>query len=311
METIFVAIVLGVIAGAGVLVATLSLRPASTGNADLAERRLRAYEATAPLPVTEQELQQPFMDRIVRPAIKRFGRLVEQTMPDRSREKIRLRLQLAGRLNTVGPGDFIAWRYVLTVALTLAGLAIGLLTRNSLLLALGAALGASVGLYAPMLWLRSKVGQRRSEIQMELPDVIDALIVCVEAGLTFESAMEKVVEKYDHALSDELGRVLQETRLGRPRLEALTDMAARCGVEELNNFAQAVVQSEQLGAGIARILHIQSEEIRQRRLTIAQERGARASLKMLVPMIGCIFPTLWVILLGPAALLALDALGAR
>jgi tight adherence protein C len=311
METIFLAIALGFVAGAGVLLATLSLSPASAANADLAERRLRAYEATAPLPVVEQELQQPFMDRIVRPAIKRFGRFVEQTMPDRSREKIRLRLQLAGRLNAVGPGDFIVWRYVLTVALTLAGLGIGLLTRNPLLLAIGATAGAITGLYAPMLWLRSKVSRRRNEIQTALPDVIDALIVCVEAGLTLESAMEKVVEKYDHALSDELGRVLQETRLGRPRLEALTDMASRCGVEELNNFVQAVVQSEQLGAGIARILRIQSEEIRHRRLTTAQERGGRASLKMLVPMIGCIFPTLWVILLGPAALLALRALGGR
>ena len=311
METIYLAIVLGIVAAAGVLMATLGLRPASAGNAELAERRLRAYEATTPVAITEQELQQPFMDRIVRPAIKRFGRFVEQTMPDRSREKIRIRLQLAGRLNTVGPGDFIVWRYVLTAALILVGLGVGLLTRNPVLMALGAALGAGIGLYAPMLWLRSKVSQRRNEIQMELPDVIDALIVCVEAGLTLESAIEKVVEKYDHALSEELGRVLQETRLGRPRLEALTDMGARCGVEELNNFVQAIVQSEQLGAGIARILRIQSDEIRQRRLTVAQERGGRASLKMLVPMIGCIFPTLWIILLGPAALLALHALGAR
>ena len=308
---LYLSIALGLVAAAGVLIAAWSLRPAAASNADLVESRVRAYESAAPPPIAEPELQLPFMQRVVRPAIKRFGSFVEQTMPDRSREKIRLRLQLAGRLNTIGPGDFNAWRYVLTAVLSVAGVGLGLLTRSPVWIALGAVTGAATGLYAPMFWLRGKVNQRRSEIQAELPDVLDALIVCVEAGLTFESAIEKVVEKYDHALSEELGRVLQETRLGRPRLEALSDMAARCGVEELNNFVQAVIQSEQLGAGIARILRIQSEEIRHRRLTVAQERGGRASLKMLVPMIGCIFPTLWVILLGPAALLALRALGAR
>src|SRR2546430_14065884 len=101
---------------------------------------------------------------------------------------------------------------------------------------------------------------------------------------------------------------MQEVRLGRPRLEALEDLGRRSGVEDLNNFVQAIVQSEQLGSGVARILRIQSDEVRMRRLVTAQERGAKASLKMLLPMLGCIFPTLWVILLGPAALLALHFL---
>jgi tight adherence protein C len=97
---------------------------------------------------------------------------------------------------------------------------------------------------------------------------------------------------------------MQEVRLGRPRLEALSDMGQRTGVDELNNFVQAVIQSEQLGSGVSRILRIQADEIRQKRMLTAQERGGRASLKMLIPMLGCIFPTLWIILLGPAALLA-------
>jgi tight adherence protein C len=101
---------------------------------------------------------------------------------------------------------------------------------------------------------------------------------------------------------------MQEIRIGRPRLEALNDVGRRTGVEDLNNFVQAIIQSEQLGSGVSRILRIQSDEVRARRLVTAQERGARASLKMLLPMLGCIFPTLWVILLGPAALLALHFL---
>jgi tight adherence protein C len=156
-----------------------------------------------------------------------------------------------------------------------------------------------------VFWLRMKLNSRRNDIQAALPDVLDVLVVCVEAGLTFEAAMEKVVEKFDNALADEFGRVMQEVRLGRSRLEALNDMGERNGVDELNNFVQAIIQSEQLGSGIGRILRIQAEEIRGKRLITAQERGARASLKMLIPMLACIFPTLWVILLGPAALLAM------
>src|SRR5262249_24371260 len=140
------------------------------------------------------------------------------------------------------------------------------------------------------------------------PDVIDVLVVCVEAGLTLEAAIEKVVEKYDHALATEFARAMREIRLGRPRLDALNDVGRRSGVDDLNNFVQAVIQSEQLGSGVSRTLRIQSDEIRMRRLVTAQERGARASLKMLLPMLGCIFPTLWVILLGPAALLAMHFL---
>lgn len=309
MEFLYLSAALGLVAASGVFVAVWSLRPARPTNADLVENRLRAYEAALPRVVPpEQELQQPFGDRIVRPAIKRLGRRLEQTMPEKARHRIRLSLELAGRPNRLTTSDFIAWRYVFTGVMSVAGIALGLLRGNPILIAAGAAAGAVAGLYLPMLWLRHKVTQRRADIQAQLPDVIDALIVCMEAGLTFEAAMQKVVEKYDHALADEFGRVLHETRLGRPRLEALSDMGARSGLDELNNFVQAVIQSEQLGAGIVRILRIQAEETRQRRLTLAQERGGKASLKMLVPMIGCIFPTLWVILLGPAALLALKAL---
>src|SRR5258708_11317310 len=100
---------------------------------------------------------------------------------------------------------------------------------------------------------------------------------------------------------------MQEVRVGRARLEALNDMAKRCGVEELNGFVQAVIQSEQLGSGLVKVLAIQGDEIRLKRLLTAQERGARASLKMLIPMVGCIFPTLWVILLGPALILLLHS----
>lgn len=308
MGALYIAMALGVLAAGGVFAAVWSMAPAPPSNADIVEGRLRLYEAGNVPSLTEIELQLPFRQRILEPILKRLGKLLEQTMPEKARNDIRLKLQLAGRPNGLSASDFIALRYVLAGLLCSFAIVIGALTQDRVVLAIGAAVGAAAGLYIPLFWLRWQVKRRKSVIQMDLPDVIDVLIVCVEAGLTFEGGVEKVVEKYDHALAEEFGRVLQEARMGRPRLEALYEMGQRTGVEELNNFIQAVIQSEQLGSGIARILRIQSDEIRQKRLLLTQERGAKASLKMLLPMIGCIFPTLWVILMGPAALLAFKAL---
>jgi len=306
---LYVATLLGAAAAFGVLVIFWSFVPKAPTNADVVESRLRVYETGMPLTVADIELRQPFTDRVVRPVARRFGRLIEQTMPEKARSQINNWLHVAGRPGGMSASDFIALRYALAVALCILGILVGALTQNRIILAVAAALGVVIGLYGPMLWLRMRLSSRRAEIQADLPDVIDVLVVCVEAGLTFEAALEQVVEKYDHALADEFGRAMQEVRLGRPRLEALNDIGQRTGVEEVNNFVQAIIQSEQLGAGVGKILRIQSDELRLKRLVTAQERGARASLKMLIPMLGCIFPTLWIILLGPAALLAVKFLG--
>lgn len=305
---VVIAIVLGVVAAAGIFTSVWSFRPAAPTNADLVEGRLRVYETGHPVTLQDLELGEPFMDRVVRPLIHRVARFVERSLPDNARQQIQAMLVVAGRPGGMSASDFLAVRYGLTVALCVVGVVAGALTQNLVLLAVGALVGGIVGLYAPIFWLRWKRNERRLQIQLDLPDVIDVLVVCVEAGLTFEAAIERVVEKYDHALAAEFGRAMQEVRLGRPRLEALNDLGRRTGVEELNNFVQAIIQSELLGSGVARILRIQSDEIRQRRLIRAEEKGARASLKMLLPMLGCIFPTLWVILLGPAAILALHFL---
>ena len=154
-----------------------------------------------------------------------------------------------------------------------------------------------------MLWLNQRVQGRRGVIQRALPDAMDLLTICVEAGLGFDPAMARLADKFKNALADEFAQVLQETRLGRPRLEALDDMGRRCGVEDLHNFVQAVIQSEQMGVGVAKIMRLQSEEMRRKRRQRASEKAAQATLKMMLPMVGCIFPTLWIILLGPAILI--------
>jgi tight adherence protein C len=175
----------------------------------------------------------------------------------------------------------------------------------SALLFKGIALGAGffLGRYLPDVWLNNKLKARQKELRLALPNALDLLTISVEAGLGFDAAIGRLTEKFKNALSDEFAQVLNEIRLGRPRLEALDDMGRRSGVEELHTFIQALIQSEQLGVGIAKVLRIQSEEMRRRRRQRAEEQAAQAPLKMLFPMIGCIFPTLFIVLMGPAVII--------
>src|SRR5206468_804992 len=160
-----------------------------------------------------------------------------------------------------------------------------------------------LGIYLPDVRLNNKINGRQKELRLALPNALDLLTISVEAGLGFDAAIGRLTEKFKNALSDEFAQVLNEIRLGRPRLEALDDMGRRSGVEELHTFIQALIQSEQLGVGIAKVLRIQSEEMRRRRRQRAEEQAAQAPLKMLFPMIGCIFPTLFIVLMGPAVII--------
>jgi len=296
-------VVLGLVAAGGIFLVFLgfSLRP-STSTGQILQQRLMAYEDARPLSLEEQELQLPFSERFVRPFIERIGRVVSDRTPEKARTDLQNKLNLAGRPFGLSPSDFTLARYIGAVLMLGIGLLLGVMLQNILWLFLVPAAGAAFGYFYPALWLSQKVRGRRKEIQLALPDALDLLTIAVEAGLGFDAAIARVTDKFRNALSDEFGQVLQETRLGRPRLEAMDDMGRRTGVEDLHNFVQAVIQSEQMGVGIARILRIQSDEIRRRRRQRAQEKAAQASLKMLFPMVGCIFPTLWIILLGPGVL---------
>nr|MDQ6919657.1 type II secretion system F family protein [Candidatus Dormibacteraeota bacterium] len=265
--------------------------------------RLAAFSGQKPLPLDEVELQKPFEERFIRPTIERLGKYLAQRTPEKQRQDMQNKLNLAGRPGNLSPADFQALRYGLAVALFIIGLLVGLLFHSPIGLALSALVGALIGFMLPPYYINVKVRARRKEIQLGLPDVMDLLTIAVEAGLGFDAAIQRVTDKFDNALADEFKTVLQEVRLGRPRLEALDEMGRRCGVEDLHNFTQAVIQSEQMGVGLAKILRLQSEEMRRKRRQRAEELAAQASLKMMLPMVGCIFPTLWLILLGPAVLI--------
>ncbi|MGH7762060.1 MAG: type II secretion system F family protein [Candidatus Dormibacteraceae bacterium] len=298
------------IAGFGVLMIFIGLaRTPSRNTAEMVQQRLTAYggggTAAKPLTLEEVELQRPFNERFLRPSIERLGSLLSRSTPQKSRQNLMNRLDLAGRPGNLTPEDFAAVRIVAAAVMAAVGLGVGLLLANVVYLVISLVVGAILGFYLPVVWLKQKVDARRNDIQRGLPDAMDLLVIAVDAGLGFDAALARVTDKYKNALSDEFAKVLREVSLGRPRLEAMDEMGRSSGVEDLHNFIQAIIQSEQFGTGIGKILRIQADEMRRKRRQRAQEKAAQATLKMMLPMVGCIFPTLWIVLLGPAALILL------
>jgi tight adherence protein C len=297
---------LALLCGGGVLLFFIGIsRTPSTNTAAMVQQRLSVYggEQQKALTIEEIELQRPFSERVLRPAIERLGSLLSRSTPQKTRQDLLNRLELAGRPGNLTPEDFTAVRLVSAAVLAAVGVLLGLLLANPLYLVIALAFGAIFGYYLPVLYIKQKVDARRTEIQKGLPDALDLLVICVDAGLGFDASLARVTDKYKNALSELISKALREVSLGRPRLEALDEMGRNSGVDDLHNFVQAVIQSEQFGTGIGKILRIQADEMRRKRRQRAQEKGAQATLKMMLPMVGCIFPTLWIVLLGPAVLI--------
>src|SRR5436853_266907 len=271
---------------------------------DLIAERLAQYRDHN-LTLDEIELSLPFSERFIKPALERLGSVLTSRMAKNRQVVLQNKINLAGRPYALSVNGFEVFKVIAGIIVALLGFWIGgLLFSTSFPLRVGAAgLGFLVGRYLPDVWLNNKIKGRQKELRLALPNALDLLTISVEAGLGFDAAIGRLTEKFKNALSDEFAQVLNEIRLGRPRLEALDDMGRRSGVEELHTFIQALIQSEQLGVGIAKVLRIQSDEMRRRRRQRAEEQAAQAPLKMLFPMIGCIFPTLFIVLMGPAVII--------
>jgi tight adherence protein C len=301
----------GAATAAGVLVAVFALRPAAPTVVDLVAKRLDAYEPPRPqlLNLDEEEAQQRLDQRLFGPLVRWLSATMARRTPEAARVQLQRQLNLAGRPLGLSASEFLAVRYVAMVVGMLAGGVLGLVMGRLLYIPILAAVGGGAGLVMPRFLLASRAGRARKELRITLPDAMDLMSVCVEAGLTFEGAMAKVAERHQNTLGAEFAQVLREIRLGRSRRDAMAEFGERSGVDEVNSFAQAIVQSDALGTGISRILRIQSDDLREKRRQRAQELGAKASLKMLFPMVIFIFPSLWIVLLGPAVLLLVRQFG--
>ncbi len=287
---------LGVLLGVGLMV-YYSLRedkgsdPLGDRLAFYAEREIQVES----LQDVEEKLS--FSDRVVRPLVKNFSGLVARATPKKQLEQTRRMLELAGQ--TTDPAQFFVQRIFFTIALGIGGILMGfvIMKTNGLMWTVG---GFVLGYYFPMMSLRSKISKRQNNIIKALPDALDLLVICVEAGLGFDAAMGKVYEKWDNELALAFGRVLREIQLGKPRREALKDMSNRMDVPDVNAFTAAIIQAEQLGVSMATILRVQSDQMRVKRRQRAQEKAQQAPVKMMIPMVLLIFPSIWIVLLGPA-----------
>jgi tight adherence protein C len=251
------------------------------------------------------ELSLPFTERIVYPVARKFGELAIRFTPQNAMQSIARKLELAGTSGKMDPTLFLSLQFV--VGGVFGGLLLLVFTVGStswpmgqkILMVLG---GTIVGFYFPQLWLTSKIQRRQKEVRKAMPDALDLLTICVEAGLGFDAALAKVSEKWESELSLAFMRVIQEIQLGKVRREALRDMADRLGIPEMTSFVAAVIQSEQLGVSMAKVLRIQADQMRMKRRQMAEEEAHKAPVKMLIPMALLIFPSLMVTLMTPAAL---------
>ena len=259
--------------------------------------------ATAGQPRSEQ-LAIPVIGRLVLPLLERFGRLSRRLSPREAYDRIEFELVLAGSPIGWDAERVFAWKLItplLSGGLMLA--AVFALDEPSLLLLIGAPfIFAAAGWYAPEWIVRSRARERQHAIQLVLPDAIDLLAITVQAGLAFDAALTRVAHNVKGPLGQELFRVVQEIQLGKGRGDALRGLAERTDIADLQGFIAAMVQADAFGIPIAKVLQVQSREIRIRRRQRAEETAQKLPVKIVFPVVLTIFPALFVVLLGPAAI---------
>lgn len=267
-------------------------------------KSLSVIEAfSAAPPELRQELEPSFNDRVVAPLLNKSLSLGKKLTPADHTERIRTKLEVAGNppgwtVDRVTSLKFIGFAVALVLGLIVSML-FGLGFGPMLVLCIGAAL---VGYAAPNLYLY-QIGYTRTQlIQRAMPDALDLLTISVESGLGFDAALSHVARNTEGPLAHEFARVLQEMQIGMGRGAALRALGERTHVPELKGFVTAMVQADALGIPIAQVLRVQSSEIRVKRRQRAEEQAQKVAVKILVPLIFCILPCLFIAVLGPAAI---------
>lgn len=248
----------------------------------------------------DNELSQPLFVRVIRPVLDSFSRTILKVTPKEFITAFDKKIIMAGRPKNLSVRDWINFQVAGVLCLPLITITLcyykGMETRTVLFLCI---IEIGLGLILPNLILSKKIIDRQKQITNSLPDVIDLLTVSVEAGLGFDGALAKVIDKMPGPLAVEFDNVLQEIKVGKQKREALRDMADRVCVPDLTTFIGSIIQADQFGVSIGNVLRIQSVQMRQKRRQRAQEKAMKAPVKMLIPMILFIFPTIFSVLIGP------------
>lgn len=298
-------ILVAALAAGAVLLIVFALT--SSAPVDPVQARLTQLGSMQVKNLEELELQAPFVERTLRPLVKRLSGSVSRVTSSNFTERTEKRLALAGNPGDMRVADWLGIKAIGTIVggilFFLLFVVVGLMDLPFVIALLMTGVGALLGYTLPEFWLGGRVRKRQHAILLMIPDALDLLTISVRAGLGFDSALGKVVEKLQGPLSDEFRRALAEVRVGKQRRDALRDIVARTEVPPLTNFIGAIIQAEQLGVSISKVLQVQSEQLRIERRQRAEEQAAKAPIKMLFPLVGCIFPSLFIVILGPAIIL--------
>jgi tight adherence protein C len=292
-------------------VISVGMRQNSQDDEDPLQARLAEYLQSGEVASLEEiELSQPFSERVIIPIVRKIGEISARFTPQKAIQDTARRMELAGNPWPIDAATFLAIRFILAVVLGGFVTAMFLLSptpnfSDNAIFIFGATFG---GFFLPHLMLSSRITNRQREIRKAMPDALDLLTICVEAGLGFDAAMSKVSEKWDNQLALAFARTIREIQLGKTRRDAMKDMADRLDINEMTSFVAAIIQSEQLGVSMAKILRIQSDQMRIKRRQRAEEEAHKAPVKMVMPMAFLMFPTILIIVLTPAALQIMTSL---
>jgi tight adherence protein C len=293
--------------GGSILLLGFGLHPSSE-TTSISQRleglRASQQQRTGPATLRDQdEMQKSAFTRVVLPLVDKMSRLFSQMTPVTSLNRARISIAQAGLQGKVKPSQITTLSYILMVlvpfmSLSFTGIPTGLLTMNTGILVIAFILGYRL----PFGYIQGKAAARQHEIRKALPFTLDLISISVEAGMALDGAMQIVQEKSTGPMADELGLTLREIRLGKGRNEALIDMADRIGVEELKSFVTAVTYIARLGGSLVDVIRIQAQAMRIKRRQRAEEKAMKTPVKIMIPLVLFIFPSMFVVILGPAAI---------
>jgi tight adherence protein C len=303
--TVIILVAVFVIAIIAIVLAVIGSRLPKQEEDPLSARLAEFTQRGEQISLEEIEMSQPFTERVLYPMLQKFGELSSRFTPQKVLQETSRKLELAGNPGRLDASTFLASRFVVAGVIGVIAFlvfTISVLTQPFAKALLYSLIATVVGFFFPQLWLNSNIEKRQKSVRKAMPDALDLLTICVEAGLGFDSAMSKVAEKWETELSLAFGRAIREIQLGKPRREALRNMSDRIDLPEMTSFVAAVIQSEQLGVSMAKVLRIQSDQMRMKRRQRAEEEAHKAPIKMLIPMVAFIFPSIFIVLMTPAAI---------
>src|SRR5207302_1118301 len=299
-------ILIGVAAAVGAYLLTVGIIASRAADAaTMARERLARQEVGLGQSAVALEMEKPLGQRLTAPMRRWLDRQMMRMTPEAQAAHYRRQLDFAGNPLNLDPAGLQTLRIAAAAALGAIGTAIGMFLGTPIAIGIALVAGVAIGFYVPVIWLEQLVRERRTELEASLPNALDVVAISMEAGLGLDRALEQLVRHQDDSLTLLVARALREIQLGRPRAAALVEMAEATGIEDFTSLVRGILYAERTGVPIARTIAAHAAQMRVKRRLKIRTEAARASLKILLPTVGCVFPTLWLVLLGPALLVVL------